>query len=132
MGYQRDDPKELQGIMLEKRKLQIANYLTEEMINDVQLYKDDMLGMMVLKMAKDVVAYKCGSRLIRFPQTWLDAVKERWLPEWAKKRYPVRYREYNALTIFPNFLKDHPVPFSLRKDQYYFTFIESQDNPFRG
>lgn len=29
----------------------------------------------------------------RWPATWWDAVKERWYPTWAKRRWPVRYEK---------------------------------------
>lgn len=28
---------------------------------------------------------------IEYPATWWDAVKDRWYPAWAKKRWPVNY-----------------------------------------
>jgi len=29
--------------------------------------------------------------VIRYPTTWWDAVKQRWLPRWLLKRYPANY-----------------------------------------
>lgn len=37
------------------------------------------------------------------PADWLEAMKERWLPAWALKRWPVRYRvdTINVLALYP-------------------------------
>jgi hypothetical protein len=32
----------------------------------------------------------------RWPKTWVDAVKERWLPEWALSRWPVQYEKIDV------------------------------------
>jgi hypothetical protein len=32
----------------------------------------------------------------QFPLTWWDAVKERWFPAWALRRWPVRYRRIDV------------------------------------
>lgn len=40
---------------------------------------------------------------IKYPRDWVEALKERWLPEWLKKRYPVKYtvRKINFREIYP-------------------------------
>lgn len=39
-----------------------------------------------------------GLQEIRYPATWWDAVKLRWFPAWALKRWPARWVEYRAIT----------------------------------
>jgi len=34
----------------------------------------------------------------RFPETWWDHFKERWFPEWLKRRYPVKWTEITTLS----------------------------------
>lgn len=36
-----------------------------------------------------------GNRICaaQYPEDWWQAFKERWFPEWAKRRWPVQYRE---------------------------------------
>lgn len=31
---------------------------------------------------------------VRWPANWWEAVKDRWLPAWAKRRWPVRYTKH--------------------------------------
>jgi len=43
---------------------------------------------------------------IAYPSTWVDAVKDRWWPEWAKRRWPPIFTRHHikvadAYTDFP-------------------------------
>jgi len=42
----------------------------------------------------------------RWPATWWDAVKERWYPKWALKRWPVKYKSFTFIAnlIYPEML----------------------------
>jgi hypothetical protein len=107
-----------------KMPLSLMHKLSDEFIRDIQVSHDDILEMTILKMTKDIIAHKCGDRIIRHPENWKESVKERWLPRWAKKRWPIRYKEYDALVIFPQFLKHHPVPPPCRGENFYISYIE--------
>lgn len=53
--------------------------------------------------------YKLAHRVaeqIRFPENWWEAVKERWMPKWFLKRYPVKYKVYNVHEFYTNL----PIP----------------------
>ena len=109
---------------LKKLPLSIMHTLTDEFIRDAQVRHDDILGMTIIQMTKDIIVHRCGERIIRHPCDWKESIKERWFPDWAKKRWPVRYREYDALVIFPEFLKHHPVPPPLRGENFYISYIK--------
>jgi len=40
-----------------------------------------------------------------FPEDWWQAFKERWFPQWLKKRYPVKYKQIviNARALYPSY-----------------------------
>ena len=40
-----------------------------------------------------------------FPEDWWQAFKERWFPQWLKKRYPVKYKliVINARALYPSY-----------------------------
>ena len=49
------------------------------------------------------MTWKLATRRIaeyRWPATWRDAFKERWFPEWAKRRWPVLYREVDLQELY--------------------------------
>lgn len=36
----------------------------------------------------------------RYPATWWDAVKERWFPAWAKRRWPIAYGSLDLRELY--------------------------------
>lgn len=56
----------------------VINRVSEEIIMKFSSY---VLAMPLEKIQIDV----------QYPETWWDAVKERWFPDWLKKWYPVEY-----------------------------------------
>ena len=33
---------------------------------------------------------------LKYPADWIEAVKERWLPAWAKRHWPIRYTSHHV------------------------------------
>lgn len=48
----------------------------------------------VVRLDKYMWKQDLETKKIRIPLDWIEAFKERWLPEWLKERYPVRYKWY--------------------------------------
>jgi hypothetical protein len=48
-------------------------------------------------------AFIAGEKLrtITYPTTWWDAVKERWFPEWALKKWPVNRTCFQIDALYP-------------------------------
>lgn len=44
----------------------------------------------------------------RFPVDWIEALKDRWLPGWARKRWPVRY--IHIRVVFPEYKEGDVLP----------------------
>jgi len=55
-----------------------------------------------------------GERLpvhqVRYPADWWQAFKERWFPDWALKRWPVRWTVYelDVAAVYPDFRPSLP------------------------
>lgn len=47
---------------------------------------------------------------VRYPSTWVEALKERWAPAWFLKRFPVLYVVLNLRVLFP----DHAIVYGRR------------------
>jgi hypothetical protein len=45
---------------------------------------------------------------IKYPRDWWQAVKERWLPDWLRRRFPVVYVRVNIKAIYQNFRPSLP------------------------
>lgn len=81
----------------------------------------------IVSMRRKLLAYVAGSRIIRHPDNWWEAFKERWFPKWLLKKFPVCYKTYDSLVVFPDFFDKHPLPKSFRDQNYYFAFMESEE-----
>lgn len=105
--------------------------ISEEMIDDIEISRDNYLGEILVRMTRDVWAHKLGERTVRYPADWREAFKDRWFPSWLKHRFPVRYKEHDALVIFPEFKKHFPIPPDACKQNFYFTYMDHKENPYR-
>lgn len=47
--------------------------------------------------------------MMRIPADWWQAFKERWYPQWLKKKSPVKYKEIVAVHRFPELEVPHEV-----------------------
>jgi len=85
----------------------VHNTLSPEMltVGDVEVYADH-IGESLR------VAYECmlwgedvGALTVQKPAGWVEAVKERWLPEWMRRWWPVRYDTVTADVhcLYPDF-----------------------------
>jgi len=113
-------------IILEKiKKVSIVKF-SKELVDgvDLDLSSDFLVDMYAFRAIKELLALKAGDRIIRHPENWKEAIKERWFPRWLKKRTPVKYKEYDALVVFPDLLKKHPVPMQIRDQNYYITYAK--------
>jgi hypothetical protein len=54
-------------------------------------------------MVSQLVTFIAGERVkeIRYPLDWWQAVKERFLPKWLLKRYPVKYHTWKIDFLYP-------------------------------
>lgn len=119
----------IQEVDVFRRKQVLRALLTRDYFTDVT-FDDDALGRIILNMTRDVYGYTCGQRVVAYPDGWREALKERFAPAWWKRRHPVRYKEFDALVVFPNFLRDHPVQPAMRTKRYTLCYIDHEKNPF--
>jgi len=45
----------------------------------------------------------------KWPRNWKEAVKERWLPAWILKRFPVKYTVIDVKAIYPKAKWSDPI-----------------------
>lgn len=91
---------ETESVQLERMKLVIMTRLSAELCRSFgespEVAVTDALDFMTDDIAVRVVQRVWGRELqrqeVKYPVNWREAVKDRWLPGWAKKRWPVRYR----------------------------------------
>lgn len=57
---------------------------------------DQMGDRILYRLRADILGKRMDERTVeservQYPCNWIEAVKERWFPKWAKKKWPVRY-----------------------------------------
>ena len=62
----------------------------------------DHIDNAVLIMRAKIAGHDCKKEvIIKYPQDWQEAFKERWFPKWLLKKYPVKYtKEKVSAKIF--------------------------------
>ena len=117
-----------QKVILEKLAYYARIYLDPN-IMECNIGWDEYLKNYFISLKGQVakLRHSAGQRIIKYPANWREAIKERWLPAWLKRKWPVKYKAYDALTIFPDFFREHPVPRGMKQMNYYFSFFDSKD-----
>jgi hypothetical protein len=90
-------------IKLNRIKLMAQRVLSEKQIDalvDIEQIESERF---LLSMVARLYADDEYSETITYPENWVEAIKDRWLPEWLKVRFPVRYKmhEISARVIYP-------------------------------
>lgn len=78
---------------------------------------DEALGKVVVGIAAQIAAKVVEPECVRYPDGWWQAVKERFLPGFLERRFPVRYKVFSALVVIPkliNDLKKEPLDMALK------------------
>ena len=72
---------------------------------DVRLTWPPNMDALIMKMRAFVLGEEGDKIEISYPEDWWQAVRERWLPKWWIKKYPVKYKEHyiTPQTIYPHF-----------------------------
>ena len=112
-----------QAEVLTRAKHMVVQHISKELLADVEVLNDEFLDMFIIRTTKELLIKNVGKRALAYPDGWKEAFKERWLPEWLKKRFPVRYCEHDVLAVFPTLLDEHPIPQNLRNQNYYLTYV---------
>lgn len=70
---------------------------------DLEVARNQFMDALVFRLTQTIWGRKVGERLVRWPADWWQAVKERWFPGWALRRWPVEYAwaTIEARDLFP-------------------------------
>jgi hypothetical protein len=111
-----------QEVTLEKYKFAVMTYVTEKLLDELAEMSNaewktavEFTGQdFVLQVRAIIWGREVQRQEHRYPADWWEAVKERFAPEWFKRRWPVRYtmitlkaRELYPLVSMPH--KEHTI-----------------------
>lgn len=87
--------KDIENISLDILEYRASKYINRDLLygleyNYIEDHNvEDMIYQLSLKLKKHQLEYK----EVKYPKDWWQSLKERFAPEWFKKRYPVEYKE---------------------------------------
>lgn len=86
---------------LNPKKIIISTLISSQ----VRIKEDELNGILAAQLEGFLYGETLVQRAIKYPANWKEAVKERFLPEWARKRWPVIYETsiISADALYPDF-----------------------------
>ena len=114
-------------VVLTKIHARYQDAMNRAMLNDegFSVAVDAVADRIVTTAKFSVYGIKHPDETYQYPENWVEAIKERWLPQWARKRWPVKYRVIvvTLRELYPNIkpaLKNERVEWN----------IQSKDLPY--
>ena len=91
---------------LEKLRVGLSTLISEDLLYDMDIDVAQEIIHQHIRVSVTGNILKLGkgrSMTIEYPEDWWQAFKDRWFPDWALRRWPVRYKEHRikAEALFP-------------------------------
>lgn len=115
-------------VVLKKIYAKYQDAMNREMPNDegFSVAVDAVANRIVTTVKFSVYGINHPEQKYQYPENWVEAIKDRWLPQWARKRWPVKYRMIvvNLKELYPNAKAALPtLPVRWHIDSYDLPFI---------
>jgi len=133
MNYdpERTNPVMIGEMNLEKFKIQITKAITKECAQDFihsEVYDEIFSDQFFVQMVRDIMAFKLKEEIVKYPENWKEAVKERFFSDWMKRRWPIKFKIWDAYIVFPELLRERKLaPESFPSKHWYYTFKDGSD-----
>jgi len=124
-----DAPLDATTAHLEKMKAIVLKRITESDIRmaiarvdvDIDEYAAFTADEMLIRLKAVVLGEHIETQAARYPKDWKEAVKERFFPEWALKRWPVRYtvKVFDVRVVYPMI--------ALPREQHYISTVDLRE-----
>lgn len=106
----------IQQVTLEKIRLGMSKAIDQNILLGVNsdTYIDHMTRQAVVSIQGYLFGEKLKGKIVKHPRDWWQALKERWLPAWALKRWPVEYTIHTVTfdVVYPRFKPSLPPRYS--------------------
>jgi len=112
-------------VTLGRMKMVALQYVTAELAEhfavEPQVSVHHEFDEVVMRFVQMVYGRTLEQVEVQYPADWWEAVKDRWLPEWAKARWPIRYQHHSltAKELYPKISEpDQPHQLQLYKTDW--------------
>lgn len=88
-------------------------------------YRNYILDTIVIELIREIGAWRGEAyRIVRWPADWWQAIKDRFFPAWAKRKWPIVYevRRFEAARLLPNL----PLPADLSRGSFPVIYLEER------
>ena len=93
-------------VTLERYKYAIQAHLSEHfaMAAEVDFHNDPFLKGVMITISQKIFGQQRKRFREKVPLNWKEAIKDRWLPRWIRKYWPVEYRliEFDIRELMPS------------------------------
>ena len=89
-------------VALEKLKCRVRGMISKRQLEgafDCFTFVDHKADSLVLEIESEILGKELPE--LRFPTNWKEALKERFLPQFLKKKFPVKYCVVNIRVLYP-------------------------------
>ena len=95
----------IRTVQLENMRAVLLYYITEEFAKifiespqvEIQSMGSFIADGLVVRVKQDILGRELERIDARYPANWWEAFKDRWMPEWLCRRYPVRWTEVSLV-----------------------------------
>jgi hypothetical protein len=91
-------------VKLEKMTIKIREELSSSIFDDVDVSIEEIGNKVAVDVTARVLGRSRGADTVSYPSDWWQAFRERWLPHFWLRKFPVLYTSYSvSLTeVFPD------------------------------
>ena len=100
MIFRSDESISVKSIDLVWRSFFVNHTISKEFSNvELKTFLPQDMNVIVTQLLLHVAGEQI--KIIKYPADWWQSFKERWYPNWAKKRWPVCYTVFDIEILYP-------------------------------
>lgn len=110
----------MREIKLEQIKHAVSQRIGRERLSRMRLDMEWVFDVdaMVMRLEQSVLSERLTDESVRWPATWWDAFKVRWMPQWWLRRWPAKYAhaDFTVYRGYPDVsMPDHRHTLSIQR-----------------
>ncbi len=95
-------PESIQQVVLNRLRYSVGRYLDLHNLREfteARVIIDKCTKELCMSLRLNILGRELDQ--FQYSKTWWDAVKQRWFPNWAKKRWPVQHTVIKLMEVYP-------------------------------
>jgi hypothetical protein len=104
-------PYKVNRLVLDRLQFSLSYYLSQELQKEMAISPQvlaEMIGEQIVYKIRFFLYGKKIKTTVHYPRDWWEAFKDRWFPQWLKRKYPVQYQVIQLTSIYPKIAGEGP------------------------